>query len=95
MPSPIRESVERVSAPVLIRLSGLPRVVPFLAILALMLAGILVDAWGWVLIAVVAAFLGWVLFLSWPRLTATDRLMRSAVLVLAIALALTRAFPRT
>ena len=36
--SPLRESFERSSAPALQRLAGLPRVVPFLVVLALLLA---------------------------------------------------------
>ena len=76
-------------------LSKLPRFVPFLTVLALMVAGILIEGWGWIFIAIVAAFLSWVLYLSWPRLTGSEKLMRCAVLILAIAVAATRAFPQT
>ena len=41
-----------------------------------------------------AAFVGWVLFLSWPRLNGSERIMRLAVLLLAFALAVVQLFPR-
>lgn len=75
-------------------LSGLPRVVPFLSVLALMIAGFLVPGWGWVLLGLVALFLLWLLVLSWPRLSGSERLMRLAAIVLVAAVALVRAFPR-
>lgn len=94
MPETFRQSVERASLPVLRAISGRPRLLVFLAVLALMVAGALVPGWGWVLMAVVAAFLGWILYLSWPRLTGTERLMRGAVLLLTVAVAVVRANPR-
>ncbi len=90
----MRMSIEKASLPLLTRLSRLPRVVPFLAVLVLLVAGILVPGWGWVLTLAVVVFLGWMLYLAWPRLTGTERLMRFAVVVLALAIALTQAFPR-
>lgn len=92
--SPLRESLESASAPLLRTLASLPRAVPFLLVLGLMVAGILVPGWGWVLVAVVAVFLGWLLALGWPRLTAPERLMRIAVVAIAVAIAVTQAFPR-
>ena len=46
----------------------LPRAFPFLIVLALLVGGILVPGWGWVLTALVVLFLAWILFLGWPRL---------------------------
>lgn len=92
--SSLRESFERASLPAVTWLSGLPRVVPFLAVLALVVAGILVPGVGWVLITVVALLLLWILALAWPRLTLPERLMRSAVVVMLGAIAVTQAFPR-
>lgn len=92
--SSLRESFERASLPAIRWLSGLPRLVPFLAVLALVVAGILVPGWGWVLIAVVSLLLLWILLLAWPRLTMPERLMRSAVVVMLGAIAITQAFPR-
>jgi len=90
----LRESLERSSAPLLQRLAALPRVVPFLVVLALMVAGILVPGWGWVLVAVVTVFLAWLLLLGWPRLTTPERLMRLAVVAVALAITVTQAVPR-
>jgi hypothetical protein len=92
--SSLRTSLERVSLPLLTRLSALPRLVPFLAVLALLVAGLLVPGWGFVLTGVVALFLAWMLFLGWPRLAPVERLMRVAVLLMVAAIALTQAFPR-
>jgi hypothetical protein len=41
----------------------------------------------------VAAFVGWLLFLTWQRLALPERLMRTAVLVLAVAVAVVRIVP--
>ena len=92
--SSLRESFERASLPALTWLSSLPRVVPFLGILGLAVAGILIPGWGWVLIAVVVLVLTWILLLAWPRLTPAERLMRVAVVVLMVAVAVTQAAPR-
>ncbi|WP_353618169.1 DUF6703 family protein [Phycicoccus sp. SLBN-51] len=93
--SSFRASVERASLPVLSRLNTLPRIVPFLAVLALLVGGILIPGWGWVLTALVALFLAWMLFLGWPRLTGVERLMRAAVVLLAVAITVTQAVPRS
>ncbi|MEO6019540.1 MAG: DUF6703 family protein [Knoellia sp.] len=92
--SPLRESLETKSAPVLQTLAALPRAVPFLLVLALMIAGIVISGWGWILIAIVTLFLLWLLLLGWPRLSAPERLMRFAVVAIAAAITLTQAFPR-
>jgi len=93
--SSFRASVERASLPVLTRLSSLPRIIPFLVVLALLVGGILIPGWGWVLTALVALILAWMLFLGWPRLTGVERLMRAAVLLLAVAITVTQAVPRS
>ena len=92
--STLRESFERASLPALTFLSGLPRAVPFLAILGLVVLGLFVP-WGWVLIALVVLVLTWIALLAWPRLTSVERLMRVAVIVLMAAIAVTQAVPRT
>ena len=91
---PLRESLESASAPVLRTLASLPRAVPFVVVLALMVAGALVPGWGWVLLALVTVFLAWLLVLGWPRLTSQERLMRLAVVALALAITVTQALPR-
>jgi hypothetical protein len=90
-----RQRIEQASLPALTALSRLPRAVPFLAVLALMVAGILVPTWGWVLLLVVVLFLAWTLYLAWPAIDTTGRLMRGTVIVLALAITITQAFPRS
>lgn len=94
MPS-LRESVEQASYPLVKRMAEWPRWAPFVLILALMVAGVLIPTYGWILIAFVAVFLIWLLYLGWPRLTSADRLMRFAVIAIVIVAAITRANPRT
>ncbi|WP_270887711.1 DUF6703 family protein [Pedococcus sp. 5OH_020] len=89
-----RQRIERVSTPALRWLDSLPRVVPFGLVLALMVAGLFVPGWGWLLLLVVVLFLVWTLYLSWPVLEATPRLARVAVILLAMAITVTQAFPR-
>lgn len=91
--SSFRSSVERVSVGPLTAISQLHRAVVFLVILALMVGGALLS-WGWVLLLVVAVFLAWILYLAWPRLNGVERLMRTAILALVIAIAIARAFPQ-
>ena len=90
----LRESFERASLPALTFLSGLPRAVPFLVVIGLVVAGALLPGWGWVLIALVVLLLAWILLLAWPRLTPAERLMRTAVVAILLAVAVTQAVPR-
>jgi hypothetical protein len=92
--SSLRESFERASLPAVSWLSGLPRFVPFLAVLALLVAGVLLPPPGCLLVAVVVLLLAWILALAWPRLTGVERLMRVAVIGLVVAVLVTQAFPR-
>ena len=91
----MRESIETASLPAIRAISGWPKWVPFVLILGLMVAGVFIPTYGWVLIAVVAVFLSWLLYLSWPRLTGAERVMRFAVIAVVLAAAVTRANPRT
>ena len=93
MPS-LRERVADASLPVITALNRVPRAVPFLAVLALMVAGIFVPGWGWVFLVVVVAFLAWTLYLAWPALDSGARAGRVAVLLLAVAITVTQAVPR-
>ncbi len=78
------------------RLSQLPRLLPFLVLLALLVGGVLIGGpTGFVLMGLAALFVAWVLYLSWPRLTGSERIMRLAVLLLAVAMAVVQLFPRT
>ncbi|WP_426566475.1 DUF6703 family protein [Angustibacter sp. McL0619] len=94
--SNLRAAVARASHPVLSRISALPRVVPFLAMLGLLLVGLFVGGViGGVCTGIVALFVAWLLYLSWPRLTTSERLGRLAVLLLALALCVVQFFPRS
>lgn len=93
--SGLRASVERASVGALTRMSQLPRAVPFLVMLGLLVVGLMVGGpLGAVLLGIVVLVVAWLFYLSWPRLTASERLGRAAVLVLALALWLTTVFPR-
>jgi len=95
VPSTLRPSIERASLPLVTQLNGLPRVVPFLLLLALLVAGVMIAGpVGFILMALGAVFVAWILYLSWPRLTSSERIMRSAVLLLAAVMAITLLFPR-
>lgn len=94
MPNAFRTRVEHASVPAVAWLSRLPRRVPFLGVLAAMVAGALVPRVGFVLTALVAGFVGWLLFLAWPRLPPPARLGRIAVLALVVAVAIVQAAPR-
>jgi putative exporter of polyketide antibiotics len=91
---PFRSRVEHAAYPVLDRLERLPRVVPFLAVLVLIVVGILVPRWGFVATALVALAVAFLVYYTWPRLSLPERLMRLAVLALISAVALVQAVPR-
>lgn len=66
-----------------------------LAALALAIIGLVLGGWaGAVLVFAIAGGIAATLAGSWPRLSLNDRLMRVAVTVLLVGLALVRAIPR-
>ncbi len=84
--SPLRVKIEHLSDPVLRRVARLPKVVPALVVLALLVLGALLrQVAGAICFAVCAVLVGWLLYLSWPRLSSAERMMRSAVLLLLVA----------
>jgi hypothetical protein len=91
----LRERVTEASLPVVNALNRLPRLVPFVVVLGLMVAGLFVPGWGWLFLLVVVAFLAWTLYLAWPAMDRTARLGRFAVLLLAVAITVTQAIPRS
>lgn len=94
-PGPLRRSVEQASRPALERLARLPVWLPFLVMLLLLVGGGIVGGVvGAVLVAVALLFILWLLYLSWPRLTALERFMRITVLLLFLAVAITQLVPR-
>jgi hypothetical protein len=87
----LRAQVERGSRPLLLRLHGWPRPVLPLLTVVLVLAGVLAPpAVGLVALAVVALFVSWIAYLSWPAVSGSGRLLRVAMVALVVTLALTR-----
>ncbi len=86
--SETRQAVERASAQPLIFLQQLPRWLPPVAVLALLIAGLVVPGWiGAVAFVLVAAFLAWLGYLSWPTITTSGRLLRIVAVACLLAFA--------
>jgi hypothetical protein len=80
--SQARSSLERSSARPLVVLHQLPVWVLPLVLAGLLVTGLAVPGWpGAVALVLVAAFLGWLAALSWPRLGPGPRLLRVAAVV--------------
>ncbi len=91
----LRSRIEHASYPAMERVNALPRAVTLAALVAVLAVGVLAPApWSGVAFLAVAVFVGWLLFLTWPRLTLPERLMRLAVLALTLSVALVRLAPR-
>jgi Family of unknown function (DUF6703) len=83
-----RRSVEQRSAVALVYLRHLPRWVPPIVLAVLFVAGLAVRGpVGAAALCLVAAFLAWLGYLSWPRLAPAGRLGRVAVVAVMLALA--------
>ena len=80
--SQARSSLERSSARPLVMLHQLPVWVVPIVLAGLLVTGLAVPGWlGAVALVLVAAFLGWLAALSWPRLGPGPRLLRVAAVV--------------
>lgn len=89
--SPARLKLERLSIRPLHFVRRLPKLVVPIAMGALLLAGLLINAaWSGLLLLALAAFLGWLLALSWPALVPSSRWIRLLVVVAIVAAALWR-----
>lgn len=84
--SVLRKRVTDLSAPALLHIHGLPKfLVPGL-IAVLMLLGLLSPApYSGVALTVVSAFIGWLMYLSWPLLDSKSRLIRLLVFLILLA----------
>lgn len=83
--TPFRRRIELQAGPLVILLARLPRAVPFLLVIGLLLSGLLVQGvLGGVLLLVLAAVLGVLLLLSWPALDPRGRTVRSLVVALVV-----------
>lgn len=94
-PEPVATNAfERASLPLTRVIAGLPPVVPIVVVFALVLVGAFLGPWGAIPLGIVVLFLAWMLALSWPRLTSSERLMRVAVILLVVGVTAVRLFPR-
>lgn len=83
-----RGGVERASAPVLVFLHQTPRwLFPALITVAFVVGLAVPGAIGAAALVLVAALLSLLAFMSWPALAPSGRLMRSAAIVVMLALA--------
>jgi len=86
--TPGQRRLAAASHPVLLRLHALPGWVVPLATLALLLAGLFAGGViGFVCLAVLGTFLGWLLALSWPALAPGGRLLRLTTVLAILAAA--------
>ena len=86
--SDARRSLERSSARPLVLLHQLPVWVVPVVLTALLVAGLAVPGWiGAVALVLVAAFLGWLAAVSWPRLAPAGRLLRVAAVASVLVVA--------
>lgn len=89
--SSLRQAVERRSAVPLLYLRGLPRFAPAGGIVALAAAGVLLPApFGALALLIVAAFLAWLVYLSWPAIDSTARTLRTVVIAVLVLAAVAR-----
>lgn len=89
----LRRTVELKTGPSLVMAGRLPKLVPFVVVLGLLIVGLLLQsAVGGALLLVLAALLGLLLYLAWPALQARPRALRLAVLGMLIASAGERIF---
>ena len=90
-PLPRRRRVELLVGPALVLIARLPRLVPFVAVLGLLVGGLLLTGpLGAALLAVLALLLGTLLYLTWPALPPQPRALRLGVLLLVVVAAASR-----
>ena len=83
-----RRAGEQRSALPLLYLRHLPTWVVPVVLLALLVAGLALRGWpGTVALCLVAGFLSWLAYLSWPALAGRGRLGRAAVVAALLAVA--------
>ncbi|GAC1609854.1 MAG: hypothetical protein NVS3B26_13410 [Mycobacteriales bacterium] len=88
----VRVTVEKRSAPVLVLLSQQHKaVVPLLSVLLLIGGLALPVLLGAVCLLLLAAFVGWLTYLSWPVIVGQARAVRVATLALILVACISRA----
>jgi len=87
-----RRKLELRTGPLLVMLHQMPRWVLPVALAALLFFGLILGdslAWlGGICLILIALFLGWLLVLSWPMLSAGSRFMRGVVVVMVFGVAI-------
>jgi hypothetical protein len=90
-----RSRVEHASAPLVERMNAVPRAVGLVVLVVVLAIGMFAPSpWSGVAFLLVSAFVAWLLFLTWQRLTLPERLLRMAVLALALAVTIVELAPR-
>lgn len=88
---PLRAAVEKRSAPVLVLLSQQHRaLVPLVSVLLLLGGLALPAAIGVICLAVLATFVGWLTYLSWPAVVSQARVVRLVTLLLILGALVSR-----
>lgn len=83
----LRKTVERFSAPVLIKLTNMPRYVLPIALVVLVFAGFYYPGiLGGLCLVVVDVFIGWLTYLSWPVDVTKKRAVRVFVFLVLVTL---------
>nr|WP_052809787.1 DUF6703 family protein [Streptomonospora alba] len=86
---PLRRDIERRSAVPLVWLHNAPNLLLPAVVGAVLIAGLVVaGVVGAVLLALLAAFFGWLAFLAWPRLRGGERAMRVVAVGVLLGLGL-------
>jgi hypothetical protein len=87
----LRTSIESASRPLLVFLARLPRFVVPIAMVAVTVGGLMAQPpRSGVLVALLAAFVSWLVFLSWPALSRGNRIVRTVILAMLLAYAVTQ-----
>lgn len=85
---PVRTRVESASRNLLVRLHDLPRWVLFVMVTALAVGGALLPGWaGAACLLLIAALVGWLVYLAWPGLAPGRRGIRVFVVAVVVAAA--------
>jgi hypothetical protein len=87
-----RLAVERSSAKPLLFLRQLPWWLPLILVLGLMITGFVVPGWiGAVALVLVAGFLAWLAYISWPRVNIAGRVLRITAVACMLGVAVLQA----
>ena len=93
---PTRRRIERASAPLVVYLHQLPRLMPIgILVVLLGLGALLPPAFAVIAIGLATLFVAWLSYLSWPAVTTSARAIRVGIVVLLIGFAMSRFFLST